>query len=103
MQLFSKTKASLFLTLILSLSSNVALAEDAEIDQMHEGFDTAEQCISCHGSYEENAENTSDLGNWNPHDSIHGGYVDCTNCHQQNKVVRNYCSYCHDYKPAMKD
>ncbi|QIZ77719.1 cytochrome c3 family protein [Ferrimonas lipolytica] len=101
----SKSKYSLLLASFLIMSSNVALAASSatEIDSMHQGFDTAQQCMECHGSYQENAENTAHLGKWNPHDSIHGGYVDCTNCHQQNKVEKNYCSYCHDYKPALKN
>ena len=61
---------------------------------------TDEYCLSCHGSYDEQAATTAHLGDWNPHDSIHGGYVSCKNCHYEDKVLSlNYCAVCHDYKP----
>lgn len=60
-----------------------------------------EQCMSCHGgSYEAVAEQTADLGDWNPHDSIHGGYNSCVNCHEKDKeITYNYCTQCHVYAP----
>ncbi|WP_139651649.1 cytochrome c3 family protein [Raoultibacter phocaeensis] len=60
-----------------------------------------EQCLSCHGaSYESLAETTSNLGDWNPHNSIHGGYNSCQNCHAKDKeITDNYCSHCHAYAP----
>ncbi len=60
-----------------------------------------EQCLSCHGnSYEALAQVTADLGDWNPHDSIHGGYNACDNCHEADKVISyNYCEPCHVYVP----
>ena len=60
-----------------------------------------EQCLSCHGgSYEALAETTSSLGDWNPHDPIHGGYNSCQNCHAKDKeITNNYCEHCHTYAP----
>lgn len=60
-----------------------------------------EQCMSCHGgTYEAVAELTSDLGDWNPHNSMHGGYNSCVNCHEKDKEVTfNYCENCHVYTP----
>lgn len=60
-----------------------------------------EQCMSCHGgSYEAVAELTSDLGDWNPHNSMHGGYNSCVNCHEKDKEITfNYCENCHVYAP----
>ena len=60
-----------------------------------------EQCLSCHGgSYEALAERTADLGDWNPHDSLHGGYNACVNCHAKDKELTfNYCENCHVYAP----
>ena len=60
-----------------------------------------EQCLSCHGgSYEALAERTADLGDWNPHDSLHGGYNACVNCHEKDKEITfNYCENCHVYAP----
>lgn len=58
-----------------------------------------EACLACHGgSYEAHAEETADLGEWNPHASIHGGYNSCDNCHEKGQeVTRNWCSNCHTY------
>lgn len=58
-----------------------------------------EACLACHGgSYEAHAAETADLGQWNPHDSIHGGYNSCDNCHEKGQeVTRNWCSNCHTY------
>lgn len=58
-----------------------------------------EQCLSCHGgSYEALAETTSSYGQSNPHDSIHGGYNACVNCHARDKEVSdNQCLHCHDW------
>lgn len=58
-----------------------------------------EQCLSCHGgSYEALAETTSSYGQSNPHDSIHGGYSSCVNCHARDKeVTDNQCLHCHDW------
>ena len=74
-----------------------------------------EQCLSCHGgSYEALAEKTAvnpeakrislsirdaaDYGDSNPHDSIHGGYSSCVNCHAKDReITDNQCMHCHDW------
>lgn len=58
-----------------------------------------EACLACHGgSYEAHAAQTADMGQWNPHASIHGGYNSCDNCHEKGQeVTRNWCSNCHTY------
>lgn len=58
-----------------------------------------EQCLSCHGgSYEALAETTASHGASNPHDSIHGGYNACVNCHAKDKeITDNQCLNCHDW------
>lgn len=58
-----------------------------------------EQCLSCHGgTYEALAEATESYGQSNPHDSIHGGYNSCVNCHAKDKeVTDNQCLHCHDW------
>lgn len=58
-----------------------------------------EACLACHGgSYEAHAAETADMGQWNPHASIHGGYNSCDNCHEKGQeVTRNWCSNCHTY------
>jgi len=73
--------------------------------EAHEGaFVSDEQCMSCHGgSYESVAELTADLGLWNPHSSIHGGYNSCVNCHEEDRVIsNNYCNTCHVYEPEAE-
>lgn len=57
------------------------------------------QCLSCHGSYEEVAEKTAHYGDSNPHDSVHGGYNSCQNCHEADKVINedHLCVTCHDW------
>ncbi|WP_304426910.1 cytochrome c3 family protein [uncultured Adlercreutzia sp.] len=58
-----------------------------------------EACLACHGgSYEAHAAQTEDMGLWNPHASIHGGYNSCDNCHEKGQeVTRNWCENCHTY------
>ena len=58
-----------------------------------------EQCLSCHGgSYEALAETTSSYEQSNPHDSLHGGYNSCVNCHARDKeITDNQCMHCHDW------
>ena len=81
-------------------ASDVASSDanaDAASTSAEAGFYVSdEQCMSCHGgSYEAVAELTADLGDWNPHDSLHGGYNSCVNCHAKD----NYCTQCHVYAP----
>ncbi len=56
-------------------------------------------CLSCHeGTYEAHALTTAQYGEWNPHDSIHGGYSACNNCHDRcQEITYNWCSNCHTY------
>jgi len=64
-----------------------------------------EACLACHGgSYEAHAAQTADLGQWNPHASIHGGYNSCDNCHEKGQeVTRNWCANCHTYSAEGSD
>mgnify|MGYP001042151417 CR=1 FL=1 len=64
-----------------------------------------EACLACHGgSYEVHAAQTADLGQWNPHASIHGGYNSCDNCHEKGQeVTRNWCANCHAYSAEGSD
>lgn len=54
-----------------------------------------EECLGCHGGTREAvADLTADLGEWNPHRSIHGGYNSCHNCHAADKeITDNYCTH----------
>lgn len=54
-------------------------------------------CLDCHGgSWEELAKQTSDLGDYNPHDSIHGTIENCNECHKGHSAQVDLCSECHD-------
>ena len=58
--------------------------------------DTA-TCLSsgCHESWEALAERTEDLGDYNPHDSIHGTIEDCNECHKGHSEQVDICGECH--------
>lgn len=62
-----------------------------------EGSEFDEGCLSCHESYDAVAEKTAHYGDSNPHDSIHGRYGSCQNCHEGDKVVNEdqKCLSCH--------
>lgn len=62
-------------------------------------YESDEQCLSCHGgTYEALAETTSEYGLSNPHNSIHGGYNSCVNCHLRDKeITDNKCDNCHSW------
>lgn len=77
-------------------------SSSTKVSQVGDGtgaYVSDEQCLSCHGgSYEALAETTSSYGQSNPHDSIHGGYNSCVNCHAKDKeITDNQCMHCHDW------
>ena len=76
-------------------------AKDDGLEATEGVYVSDEQCMSCHGgTYESVADLTADLGDWNPHDSLHGGYLSCNKCHEADReITYNYCSHCHVYEP----
>lgn len=56
-------------------------------------------CLTCHESYQAVAELTAELGDSNPHNSVHGSYETCENCHAADKVINedHKCLSCHDW------
>lgn len=54
-----------------------------------------DQCLGCHGNYEEVAALTKDLTH-NPHDS-HLGEIRCTLCHKGHEESVSYCTQCHEF------
>ena len=83
-------------------TSTEAGGSSTKVSQAGDGtgaYVSDEQCLSCHGgSYEALAETTSSYGQSNPHDSIHGGYNSCVNCHAKDKeITDNQCMHCHDW------
>ena len=49
----------------------------------------------CHVSWENLAERTADLGEYNPHESIHGTIEDCNECHKGHAAQVDICGECH--------
>ena len=64
-----------------------------------------DKCLACHGSYEEVAARTADVGeDLNPHDSFHyDQQLDCTTCHKTHSESVNLCMSCHDADQWMND
>lgn len=59
-----------------------------------------EACLQCHGgTYEALAQETEAYGDSNPHDSVHGGYLTCDNCHAKGSEIpeEHLCMDCHDW------
>ena len=92
-------------------SSKTTIADTGATEQAADPTDPTgpyvsdEACLACHGgSYEAHAAQTADLGQWNPHASIHGGYNSCDNCHEKGQeVTRNWCANCHAYSAEGSD
>ena len=59
---------------------------------------TTEDCLACHGSFEEVAGETAKLDP-NPHNSPHyGTELDCDLCHHEHSRSENFCAQCHEWK-----
>ena len=66
-------------------------------DQPFEAVMTNE-CLGCHGSFDEVAQNTAGMDP-DPHNSPHyGKEQDCDLCHHQHMSSENFCSQCHEWK-----
>ena len=61
---------------------------------------SSEQCLECHGSYEDVAELTMEAFPVNPHNS-HYGNMKCTQCHVIHGRSVLYCNTCHFF-PDVK-
>ena len=59
--------------------------------------DDQQTCLSseCHVSVEALAERTADLGEYNPHASIHGTIEYCNDCHKGHSAQIDTCGECH--------
>lgn len=54
-------------------------------------------CLDCHGgTWEELAKLTEDLGDYNPHDSLHGTIENCNECHKGHAAQVDRCGECHE-------
>lgn len=74
-----------------------AAGQDGEPDCASTFYNDTATCLSseCHVSWEELAERTADLGDYNPHDSIHGTIEDCNECHKGHAEQVDICGECH--------
>lgn len=74
-----------------------AIGEEGEPDCASTFCNDTATCLSsdCHVSWEELAERTADLGDYNPHDSIHGTIEDCNECHKGHAEQVDICGECH--------
>ena len=70
---------------------------DCHHDLSKAGYLSSDECLACHGSFEEVAALTKDLER-NPHNSPHYGIrVDCDLCHLVHRKSENMCGQCHSW------
>ena len=106
------TKAALLLAMVsgFMLAAGAANAatlpkashKDLPCATCHKGGDTTkkptmDQCLACHGSYNDLAKRTEKLNpQFNPHLS-HKGQEDCTSCHSMHGESHLICNDCHAF------
>lgn len=88
----------------LAATGDAATGDIAGVDisqlAQNDPYVSDEGCLQCHGStYEALAQLTAEYGDSNPHDSVHGGYLTCDNCHAKGNEIpeEHYCTECHDW------
>ncbi|WP_278980384.1 cytochrome c3 family protein [Adlercreutzia equolifaciens] len=82
-----------------SATGNAAEVDISQLAQ-DDPYVSDEGCLQCHGgTYEAVAQLTAAYGDSNPHDSVHGGYLTCDNCHAKGNEIpeEHYCTECHDW------
>ncbi len=74
-----------------------AYDSDEELALTSTFYVDTETCLQsgCHTSWETVANRTSDLGDYNPHSSIHGTIEDCNECHKGHSSQVDICGECH--------
>ena len=72
-----------------------ALGVDGEPALTSTFFVDNDACFVCHGSWEALAAKTASLGDYNPHDSIHGTIEYCNECHKGHSAQVDICGECH--------
>ncbi len=101
--------------IILLLTFGMAVAKSNDLANFHTDIDSCqachtkpikvsdsqthenEQCSSCHGSYEELA---NDKLKFDPHTS-HLGQINCTSCHSGHAKPQLTCNNCHNFEMEM--
>lgn len=83
-----------------NLDAQVASLKDGGVEEpalSSTYYMDSETCLSCHGgSWEALAKETAGLGDYNPHDSIHGTIENCNECHKGHSEQKDICGECHD-------
>ncbi|QYJ87079.1 flavocytochrome c [Shewanella mesophila] len=100
---------------VMLLTSGVAIAKDQSLANFHADMDSCQschskpikvsdsethenqQCRSCHGSYEELA---NEKLKFDPHAS-HLGDINCTSCHSGHSKPQLTCNNCHNFEIDM--
>jgi fumarate reductase flavoprotein subunit len=100
---------------VMLLTSGVAIAKDQDLASFHADMDSCQschskpikvsdsethenqQCRSCHGSYEELA---NEKLQFDPHVS-HLGDINCTSCHSGHSKPQLTCNNCHNFEIDM--
>ncbi len=74
-----------------------AMGIEGEPDCASTYYDDTATCLgsTCHVSWDALAERTADLGDYNPHDSIHGTITYCNECHKGHAAQKDICGECH--------
>lgn len=74
-----------------------AISADGEPELASTYYVDTETCLSsgCHESWESLAKRTEDLGDYNPHESIHGTIENCNECHKGHAEQVDICGECH--------
>jgi len=84
----------------IHLLNGVGCGDCHEDPGLPKALDT-EKCLSCHGRFEDVAEETKNC-NPSPHNSPHYGMeLDCDLCHHQHRKSENYCTQCHEWKTTV--
>lgn len=83
--------------LVAEVSALAGYEEGSEPELTSTYYMDNQVCLDCHGgTWEELAKLTDDLGDYNPHDSLHGTIENCNECHKGHSEQVDLCSECHD-------
>lgn len=83
------------LTAEVTSLATAGTGEEPELSSAY--YMDSQTCLDCHGgTWEELAKLTEDLGDYNPHDSLHGTIENCNECHKGHAAQVDLCSECHD-------
>ncbi|ACV21488.1 Fumarate reductase flavoprotein subunit precursor [Slackia heliotrinireducens] len=75
--------------------SGIETEDGSEPELTSTYFVDNDKCFACHGTWEDLATATESLGDYNPHDSIHGTVQYCNECHKGHSEQVDICGECH--------